>query len=248
MSAQHAALYRPLEGDKAIRFIELLPGKPSNVISINFIYDTLLMRPAPTYEATSYTWGSPNPTKTILCDGIEFDLRDNAHDFLQQLRLPDRSRMLWMDCLCINQADAVERAKQVEMMYVIYQTAVAVIAWIGRQDESSLIAMDYIAQLDSESVMKHARFEMWDGPPGQVWGAPAGQRQYIFETVTRTEQDQRLIYAVLKLLARPWFRRIWIQQEMAVNENTRVLCGSQEVDLERLIALAWLLLPRDSSG
>ncbi|GIZ45732.1 hypothetical protein CKM354_000888600 [Cercospora kikuchii] len=75
MSAQHAALYRPLEGDKAIRFIELLPGKPSNVISINFIYDTLLMRPAPTYEATSYTWGSPNPTKTILCDGIDFDYR-----------------------------------------------------------------------------------------------------------------------------------------------------------------------------
>ncbi|CAK1364378.1 unnamed protein product [Cercospora beticola] len=243
MSAKHAALHRPLEGLEAIRFIELLPGTGSDTIVVNFVYDTLLMKPPPMFEATSYTWGDPTPTRTILCDGIEFELRQNACDFLHQLRLPDRSRMLWIDCICINQTDAVERAKQVEMMHVIYRNAMAVIAWIGLQDESSLIAMNYIAQLDITSVLRHALLDVWGAPDVQI-----EERPYLFDTITRTEQDQRLVSAVMRLFCRPWFRRIWIQQEMAVNQNTRVLCGSQEVDLERLIALGCLLQPRDSSG
>ncbi|EHK45650.1 hypothetical protein TRIATDRAFT_291940 [Trichoderma atroviride IMI 206040] len=43
-------------------------------------------------------------------------------------------------------------------------------------------------------------------------------------------EDQRLRNAVLKLLQRPWFKRIWILQEVAAARNVLILCGSSEID------------------
>lgn len=242
MSAQHAALYRPLEGLEAIRFIELLPGTASDTISVNFVYDTLLMKPPPMFEATSYTWGDPTPTRTILCDGTEFEVRQNAHDFLQQLRLPDRSRMLWMDCICINHQNPDERATQVEMMHAIYRDAMAVIAWIGLQDNSSSLALDYISQLDSRTLLRQHLFDFFLGP------SALKSKPYIFDSISSDEHDQLLVASILALLSRSWFRRVWIQQEMVMNRNTRLFCGSREIEFGALLALAYVLRPRDSSG
>ncbi|KAI5358026.1 Putative heterokaryon incompatibility [Septoria linicola] len=95
----NGALYEPLVGDKAVRFIKLLPGKADEQICVEFLYQSVLFKLGTFYEATSYTWGSPTPTQTILCNGKAFQLRQNAHDFLKRLRQPDVRRMLWMHCV-----------------------------------------------------------------------------------------------------------------------------------------------------
>lgn len=50
----------------------------------------------------------------------------NLATLLPYLRLPDRSRTLWINALCVNQSDARERSQQVRRMADIYQKATRV--------------------------------------------------------------------------------------------------------------------------
>lgn len=45
--------YSPLEGEKALRFLKLLPGKADDEICIELVHDTLAKELLTTYEATS---------------------------------------------------------------------------------------------------------------------------------------------------------------------------------------------------
>jgi len=63
----------------------------------------------------------------IFCDREEFSVTANLFDALSHLRYFDRPRVLWVDALCINQADVSERNRQVAHMLTIYQAASRVI-------------------------------------------------------------------------------------------------------------------------
>ncbi|EGU73285.1 hypothetical protein FOXB_16205, partial [Fusarium oxysporum f. sp. conglutinans Fo5176] len=84
------------------------------------------------YEALSYTWGDPEPTKRILVNGLPFWIAANLFAALRQLRLPERPRVLWTDAICINQNDLIEKAGQVGMMFSIYLKAYRVVVWLGQ--------------------------------------------------------------------------------------------------------------------
>ncbi|UKZ95212.1 uncharacterized protein TrAFT101_010062 [Trichoderma asperellum] len=45
-----------------------------------------------------------------------------------------------------------------------------------------------------------------------------------------TENHGEIRRAVIKLLLLPWFRRIWVLQEVAAARNVVILCGSTEID------------------
>ncbi|KAF2204775.1 hypothetical protein GQ43DRAFT_355906, partial [Delitschia confertaspora ATCC 74209] len=92
----------------------------------------------PVYEALSYVWGHANPSteRSIVCNGIP-DIRvgQNLHDALTRLRKRNRKRFIWVDKLCINQQDEVERGQQVRQMGNIYRTASRVVVWLGRDGD-----------------------------------------------------------------------------------------------------------------
>ena len=50
------------------------------------------------------------------------------------MRLPHKSRVVWIDAICINQTDIEERSQQVEMMGLIYSKAVRNLIWLGEED------------------------------------------------------------------------------------------------------------------
>ena len=50
----------------------------------------------------------------------------------------------WIDYLCINQADLVERAEQVRLMQQVYDRAHEVIVWLGDQSSDSDRAFNFI--------------------------------------------------------------------------------------------------------
>ena len=86
----------------------------------------------PEYEALSYTWGASKNRNTIrLGQHSFFPVTDNLHAALCRLRQPDRDTKLWVDALCINQSDSVERSWQIRMMPRIYSLAQEVIVWLG---------------------------------------------------------------------------------------------------------------------
>ena len=88
----------------------------------------------PIYEALSYTWGEELVLKPIRVDGQPFFVRENLYNALQNFRLPTQ-RTLWVDAICINEADIQERNYQVSLMSYIYSRAQQVLVWLGDAPE-----------------------------------------------------------------------------------------------------------------
>lgn len=61
------------------------------------------------------------------------------------MRFKDKERILWVDSVCINQADYDERADQVSLMRKIYSpgAAVQVLVWLGEEGTSSFAFEEY---------------------------------------------------------------------------------------------------------
>ncbi|KAH7224386.1 uncharacterized protein BKA55DRAFT_545969 [Fusarium redolens] len=69
--------------------------------------------------------------------GIYYQSLRTALMHLQNCRLDDQDRCLWVDAICINQSDVSERTHQVGMMREIYSTASRVLIYLGIGDAGS---------------------------------------------------------------------------------------------------------------
>jgi hypothetical protein len=90
------------------------------------------------YEALSYTWGDKLPDQAVYTGAGKFYITKNVQAIMKELRLkPGKSRYLWIDAICINQDDIVEKNSQVAMMAEIYKKATRVNIWLGESNQSS---------------------------------------------------------------------------------------------------------------
>ena len=88
---------------------------------------------APPYEAISYAWEGQSPSEKILCDGKQLVVTENCAIALRRFRpdLPQETRLVWIDFVCINQNSLAERNHQVQLMGEIYRKATQVLVWLG---------------------------------------------------------------------------------------------------------------------
>ncbi|KAI1173251.1 hypothetical protein F4777DRAFT_589985 [Nemania sp. FL0916] len=237
-----SSLYQPLEGDLPIRLLLIHPGEPSQPLKTELV-PTTLENAQGCYDATSYTWGSPETPELINCGDSQLWVQRNAFDMMLDLRRPDRPRRVWIDAVCINQCDLDERAAQVAMMHHIYRRAGATWVWLGRADEHSSVAMAYAATLNAETYVR----EFADSRYGSIL-ARFVEKSYFFDPSFNAglsdSQIRDLAIAIVNFLNRPWFSRVWIQQEVSLSENTQVACGPDAVAWDSIFALAWIMGPR----
>ncbi|KAK4907691.1 hypothetical protein LTR49_023287 [Elasticomyces elasticus] len=239
-SAKNDPMYQPLTGHQPVRLLRLLPGKAGEPLITQLVCEHLENAKG-CYDATSYTWGRPDNLRDIVCNDKPFAMRENAYSFLERLRSTTESRMLWMDCICINQGDLGERAAQVLFMHEIYQYAQTVVVWLGPEADDSAVAMEYILTLDAKTYVAEAVEDFFSL-------ASETTKTFVFDQWTLDNHDPRLVKALLVLLERPWLRRVWVQQEAAVCENTRVMCGAYDVTWDQLFSLAWIVTRRTTTG
>ena len=71
--------------------------------------------------------------------------------------LLDGRHKLWVDALCINQSDPVERGNEVRRMREIYSTAWCVIAWFGAEEESFASARGMRLVRELGALGRHAK-------------------------------------------------------------------------------------------
>jgi hypothetical protein len=91
-------------GDSTFRVLKLLKNQGPEIecqLSEQSLTDTEHIP----YEALSYVWGSVELVECIILNRKRFWVTDNLYSALQCLRLHDRDRYLWIDAICINQAD-----------------------------------------------------------------------------------------------------------------------------------------------
>jgi hypothetical protein len=79
------------------------------------------------YLALSYTWGDCSETVPLECEGMNLPVRKNLHKALSLFRYPNfRPKLtmpIWIDAICINQDDEVEKLRQIQLMARIFQGA-----------------------------------------------------------------------------------------------------------------------------
>ena len=159
------------------------------------------------YEALSYHWGSGEASSKIkiYTDGFPkaFRVRPNLHAALKQLRLPDKSRRLWIDAICINQDDSDEKNAQVSLMADVYSRAESVCVWLGEASTDSDLALNFISRVvnldDFDRLVADRRTP-------QEWAA------------------------LSSLMRRAWFSRRWVVQEIALAARATLYCGDAYVD------------------
>jgi hypothetical protein len=200
----------------------------------------------PPYEALSYTWGTTDDEEYVhVTDSEDPNLtppwvrvRENLATALRHLRYPDRPRTLWVDALCINQADVAERSREVKRMSLIYPLSENVIVWIGPESEDSKLALEslhYYSQ-QVEYVITHR------------WGdAPNAQERDWWRDGHTLPYDEKIWKSISALLHRPWFERVWVLQEALSCNRVQLQCGQDRIPWLS-VRKAFLVLRQRSSA
>ncbi len=195
---------------------------PSTVLQLQ----THNLKNCPPFIALSYVWGDPLATAAIRIDGKCVDVGVNLRDALARiydvsstlqagiststktLSTGQVELFLWVDAVCINQADMAERSRQVPRMREIYRSAYSVLVWLG--DFEKLQRGELDVDVPAHSLLLDAMgVEELDGFPKLVneWDA----------SVLGDVAFDELNHAYLNLMASPWFRRVWVLQEYALS-------------------------------
>lgn len=155
-----------LTGQNSIRLLRLMPNKDDTaVIECQlFLYFLEPSKGTHLYEALSYVWGDPNHAVPILIGGRRHYVTENLHEALQRLRDDSLERTLWIDAICINQADEKEKERQIQLMERIYGQASRVIVWLGVAADSSDRALEDLRVIAADKSTSLLTKEMSHAP------------------------------------------------------------------------------------
>ncbi|CAI9630293.1 unnamed protein product [Alternaria burnsii] len=245
--------YQSLPSPTCIRLLELLPTASNGVIRCSL--KTTELEDAPSFKALSYTWGSSRtsipPTSThggtgpksllttrvnsarqhtIICDDRFVKVNSNLWDALLMLsnavnmpHMPKTPTYYWIDFLCVNQTNIEERNVQVASMADVFKKADGVVVWLGKEDQYTQDALTTMQRISSTPE------EKWSLVPYTSFYNPE-ESPLVF--ATRLTFYNWLGFIVL--INRPWFKRAWVIQEIALGKTALVVCGSKVFPWELL--------------
>lgn len=168
------------------------------------------------FATLSYTWGDPDITEKIMLNGEEIEVRKNLADALRVYRrlgwFQSSHYGLWVDAVCINQADAAEQGAQVARMRAIFAGSWTTVAFLGEATRTSHLAMDLLKTLadlwaTSYEVPPHVLHEL-QMDPGAL-----GPGKWL---------------ALHDFLQRKYWSRLWIVQEAVLApDNMPMFLGDE---------------------
>ncbi|KAL7900363.1 hypothetical protein HDV63DRAFT_370944 [Trichoderma sp. SZMC 28014] len=232
--------YEPIDfSGPAIRLLRLCRGTGSEIVCELFQASLCVRDDSISYEALSYTWGLPDIRETIVVNGRTLSVTVNLYLALQQLRQRDEDRILWIDAVCINQKNLKERSHQVQMMGEIYKQADRVVFWLGSGTDETNVFMKSMQLLQKLSIRQQCRsWTREDDRWKTLWGEIQLELSFSYEKSTLEDLQRQ---GLKILLERPWFRRVWILQEVANAKSALLYCGTRSVST-RVFAVAPLML------
>jgi hypothetical protein len=204
-------------GDIFVRLVQLPPGDPDGDIWCSMLPHRL--SEAPEYEAVSYCWGDSNDRTVIQCDGKTLEIQSNLKDFLLRTRAKGYPRTLWIDSICVNQADDVEKGGQVLRMKDIYERAMNTLIWLGKEENDSMLGL-YFAKKLSDAFFA-------DKEVSRLWYKVSADMFSVWNPGW---------VPFLRLFERAWFTRSWIVQEVVVSKDAYIICGSKAIPWDTLVA------------
>lgn len=185
--------YEFRHSNKEPKFVTAVP--PSTLE--RFYEEPLEDIPTPQRRTSGVIMTPFNPSGT-------FYIRNNLKAALLQLRDPYNDVHVWVDALCINQENNVEKAAQVSRMHEIYDQAENVCIWLGEGKESTPETFQFLRKiLDLSSL------------DALVADPISAARKWAL---------------VVDVMSNRLFSRRWILQEIAFSRNACVLWGNDEIE------------------
>ncbi|KAK2599806.1 hypothetical protein N8I77_011529 [Diaporthe amygdali] len=198
-------IYQPLPRGDWIRVLEV--HEVDSELFCNFKY-ICIDNCNVDYSAISYAWEDTTPVSSIsFPDERSLPLSRTLVALFDSLRQGRTTFTVWIDALCINQIDPVEKAHQVSMMGRVYACAKQVLLWLGESDNRARAAFRFMQLIREHGYTTDDEIKL----------------------LLRNSPRPKPLRAVLSLLARPWFRRVWVIQEITVNPEVTVACGVDQV-------------------
>ncbi|KAI1203355.1 heterokaryon incompatibility protein-domain-containing protein [Nemania serpens] len=188
----------------AFRLVRLLGGsRYCGEIHCEIVYTTLDDNVIP-YEAVSYTWGTSDQPFSIIVETKIMMVTSNLWGLLRDIRQMDTDRYLWIDAISINQNDNLERGHQVQRMQAIYSGAERVLFYLGEMTGEIQNLMNSLSILQSQTLGCRWEFDdpRWKTGWDEIRSSSDMNDGNIMDDIQRRGLEE--------LLARPWFRRVWI--------------------------------------
>ncbi|QIW94712.1 hypothetical protein AMS68_000230 [Peltaster fructicola] len=179
-----------------------------------------------TYDALSYTWGSPieawdssySEHKQIIVNGYRTRITRNLYEALEALAA--FKTQLWIDALCINQNDFDEKCEQISLMTMIYTRAQRVYCWVGVDDGT----FKHVVELYKSAEQWISKELSRDG-----------------DTLKARDGTRVSVESILAFYDfcsnRRYLRRAWVMQEVVVS-NAYMLLNGQLLDVKAVACIA----------
>ena len=223
----------------AIRLLTLMPGQFSDNIYLSIIHEKIQEEKRTPYECLSYTWGSTTQAKEKVyilqnspANGSDVDslqflyVRINLLTALKYIRRPNAPRVIWIDAICIDQGNITEKGREVARMGQIYNNATQVLVWLGEEDESTHMALETIERLSAGVVLT------WDHRNCNT--IPGSEAEVVEHSPKKSNFTPQHWISLARLIQRPWFRRLWIRQEVQLASKVLVRCGYVKMEWEKI--------------
>jgi hypothetical protein len=226
-----------------IRLLSILPQTPGNHTFLNLDLRVTALPPQaghnPRYLALSYLWGPEDQQKKLVyINGQPFQVGINLYIALVHLA-SNISLLIWIDAVCINQNDSEEKGVQVNQMGAIYGSAEEVLIWLG---EGTPETDNLLVQMDSLGA-RALGAGIWNLEPEDMkrWPNIEFQKSHIKSSLEQLMSSVRRgakfpFNTLIDLSYRPWFKRVWIVQELCLGVRYRFICGQSSVPGDNFIA------------
>lgn len=218
-----------LEGE--IRILDILPYRSAGPAApIQCELHVAALSAKPVYDALSYRWGDPESKRCIQVNQKQTLVTANLHMALLRLRRKGEKRTIWIDQLCIDQDNKVEKAVQVRLMGEIYSNCTQCLIWM---DEIA----DSFPQSDAESIL-------------EMLSWVADRRLPVPTCLTSVSAFQGPIKALRSISVdqHPWWERIWTIQEAILPPRKTIHWGPLELPWDTLTRCATVWFGSESDA
>ncbi|KAL2074911.1 hypothetical protein VTL71DRAFT_8691 [Oculimacula yallundae] len=239
-------VYQPLQGFTNgtfhFRLLELLPS-PDFWAPIQARLQQGPFNQSQPYEAISYCWGDAIDTWPIYLENKFLPIRINLFQALRRFRFQSGSRFIWVDAICIDQSNSTERSYQVAMMRAIYQHSQCTLIWLGPGTPATTGALEFVRGL--------LRIKSHLNDDESIATLSSASDSELAKYGLNSSNPQLHAYQLLE--TNPWFKRVWVIQEVALSLKASVTLGSCTVDWDdycdaRAFSIKINISPSSGSG
>lgn len=224
--------YEPLQSSRHIRLLRLR-GQLANWRLRSHELINVHLDHAPTFCAISYRWDTEKGSGYVSIGNKVLRVTLSCKAAMIYFSKMTPGRFIWIDAVCINQADVEEKNTQVALMRNIYQSAHSTTVWLGEALPDHEFALNLHAALRSDVFdINNMELAKREDPNHPLYPS----RETNDEVKRPYHDDWRKVPDTLELvLQRSWFGRVWMIQEVALGQRIVVCCANALFEWNQLV-------------